>query len=485
LWNDLGAGANIQAPTSNGFSNEIASYFGRVNYNFESKYYFTATLRSDGASVFAKNHKWGTFPSAAVAWNVAEEPFLNKIKNTVSQLKLRLSYGQTGNASITENASSFTSAFAAYGSYPAWLSASDTRLIGVSLSRLENPDLKWETTTSLNLGLDYSLFNGRVDGSIDVFRRVVSDLLALKNLNTYQEINQLIYNNGKTLGKGFEVSINVRNIKTPNFQWRTLYTFSMVKDRWKEHAPGYIYQVYEGNNDLLRAKYNYEADGIMQIGEKAPKAQPLLLPGMIKIKDIDGYVRDASGNPVVDATGRFKRTGKPDGIIDNADEKPMGSSDPTAMAGITNILNYKRFSLNFDFNGLFGRSMEDPNYVTYGVSAYGVYAQGYNALETVKNRWTPTNPTNSQPSSFYGFSQYPTGNFFVEKAWFIRLQNVSLGYDIPVKWAKGTISSIRAHLDCQNIFVITPYKGVDPETDSYTAAYPNIRSFLAGVNVTF
>ena len=155
------------------------------------------------------------------------------------------------------------------------------------------------------------------------------------------------------------------------------------------------------------------------------------------------------------------------------------------MAGITNIFTYKRFSLNFDFNGLFGRSMEDPNYTTYGVSAYGIYAQGYNALQTVKNRWTPTNPTNSQPSSFYGFSQYPVGNFFFEKAWFIRLQNVSLGYDIPVKWAKGAVSSIRVHVDGQNIFVITPYKGVDPETDSYTAAYPNIRSILAGVNVTF
>ncbi|MDP9076292.1 MAG: TonB-dependent receptor [Bacteroidota bacterium] len=485
LWNNLGAGANIQTPTSSGSSNEIASFFGRFNYNFNSKYYFTATVRADGASIFAKNHKWGTFPSAAVAWNVAEEPFFAKIKNTVSQLKLRVSYGQTGNASITNNASQFTSAFAAYNAYPAWLGASDERLTGVSLSRLENPDLKWETTTSLNLGLDYSLFNGRVEGSVEVFRRVVSDLLAIKNLNSYQEINTVISNDGKTLGKGFEISVNVRNIKTDHFQWRTLYTFSTVKDNWKQHAADWKPNVYEGPNDPLRPNYNYVADGILQIGEAPPASQPLLLPGMIKIKDINGYVRDAAGHPVVDGNGKFLRTGKPDGIIDDADEKLFGSTDPTAMAGITNILTYKRFSLNFDFNGLFGRSMEDPNYTTYGVSAYGIYSNGYNALQTVKNRWTPTNPTNKQPSSFYGFSPYPVGNFFVEKAWFIRLQNVSLGYDIPVKWAKGVVSSIRVHVDAQNIFVITPYKGVDPETDSYTAAYPNIRSFLGGVNVTF
>ncbi|MFD2874178.1 SusC/RagA family TonB-linked outer membrane protein [Mucilaginibacter ximonensis] len=485
LWNDLGAAKNVSTPASNGSNNEIASYFGRFNYNYQSKYYFTGTLRKDGASVFARNHKWGTFPSAAVAWNVAEEPFFAKIKNTVSQFKLRLSYGQTGNASIEKNISQFANAFAAYGAYPAWLSSQDTKLIGVSLSRLENPDLKWETTTSANLGLDYSLFNGRVDGSIEVFRNVVSDLLDLKYLNSYQEINSVIYNVGKTLGKGFEVSINVRNIKTDKFQWRTLYTFSRVKNNWKERSPDWKPNVYMSPNDPLRANYNYVSDGILQIGEAPPASQPLLLPGMIKIKDINGYVRDAAGHPVVDAQGRFLRTGKPDGIIDDADEKLFGTTDPYAMAGITNIINYKRFSLNFDFNGLFGRSMEDPNYVTYGVSAYGIYSNGYNALRSVKNRWTPTNPSTTQPSSFYGFSQYPTGNFFMENAWFIRLQNISVGYDIPVKWSKGVISSMRFHLDGQNVFVITPYKGVDPETDSYTAAYPNIRSFLAGINVTF
>ncbi|MCC8423680.1 TonB-dependent receptor [Mucilaginibacter sp. UR6-11] len=485
LWNNLGAGTNIQTPASAGSNNEIASYFGRFNYNYNSRYLFTATVRTDGASVFARNHKWGTFPSAAVAWNVAEEPFFAKMKNTVSQLKFRFSYGQTGNASIVSDNIQYSNAFAAYSAYSAYLSGSDTRLTGVSLSRLEDPDLKWETTTAANLGLDFSLFNGRVDGSVEVFRNVVSDLLDVKKLNSYQEINTILYNVGKTLGKGIEVSINVRNIKTENFQWRTLYTFSKYKNNWKERSPDWKPNVYESAQDPIRSNYNYVSDGILQIGETPPVSQPLLLPGMIKVKDINGYVRDAQGNPVVDANGRFLRTGKPDGIIDNADEKLFGTTDPSAMAGITNIFTYKRFSLNFDFNGLFGRSMQDPNYVTYGVSAYGIYSNGYNALRTVKNRWTPTNPTNSQPSSFYGFSPYPVGDFFMENAWFIRLQNVSIGYDIPVKWAKGAVSSIRFHLDGQNIFVITPYKGVDPETDSYTAAYPNIRSFLAGINVTF
>ncbi|RWY54041.1 SusC/RagA family TonB-linked outer membrane protein [Mucilaginibacter gilvus] len=479
LWNNLGAGSNQQPSTSSGPQNVIASYFGRFNYNYKSKYLLTVTVRTDGASVFAKNNKWGTFPSAAVGWNVAEEPFFAGIKNVVSQFKLRFSYGQTGNASINSNA------FAAYGAYPAWLSANDARLIGVSLTRLENPDLKWETTTGANLGLDYSLFNGRVEGSVEVFRNVISDLLDFKPLNSYQEVNTIIANVGKTLSRGIEVSIRTRNISNANFSWRTQLNFSKYKDNWKERAPDWKPNVYQNETDPIRSVYSRASDGILQVGEAPPVSQPELKPGMIKIKDINGYQRDANNNPVVDENGRFLRTGGPDGIIDDADTKLLGTSDPSFMAGITNIFTYKSFSLNFDFNGLFGREMADPNYVTYGVSAYGVYSNGYNALRTVKDRWTPTNPTNTQPSSFYGFSPYSVGDFFLQKAWFIRLQNVSVGYTLPNKWIKGVFSSVRVHVDGSNLFVITPYKGVDPETDSYTAAYPYIRSFVAGINLSF
>lgn len=479
LWNNLGAGS-IQLPTNSaGSKNMIASYFGRVNYSYKGRYLFTATVRTDGASVFAANNKWGTFPSAAIAWNVAEEPFFERIKNTVSQLKIRISYGQTGNATINSNA------FAAYSAYPAWLSGNDARLIGVSLSRLENPDLKWETTTGSNFGLDFSLLNGKVEGSVEVFNNTISDLLATKPLNSYQQINTIIANVGKTQSRGFEVTVNTRNIQTKNLLWRTLFALSRFKDNWLERAPDWKPNIYESERDPIRARYTRIADGILQIGEKPPASQPLLKPGMIKIKDIDGFARDAAGNPAVDANGRFIKMGKPDGIIDDADTKLMGTFDPSFMAGITNIITYKNFSLNFDFNALFGRRFADPNYTAYGISAFGVYSNGYNALRSVKNRWTATNPSTTQPSSFWGFSPYGIGDFFVEEAWFIRLQNVSLGYTIPGKLLKNIFTSARVHLDAQNLFVITPYKGVDPETDSYTAAYPYIRTFTVGVNLNF
>ncbi len=485
LWNNLNAGSVPLQSNSAGSENKLRSFFGRLNYNYKSRYFASASVRTDYASVFAANHKSGTFPSVALAWNVAEEPFFGSLKNTVSQLKLRLSYGQTGNASINSTAVEASNAFAAYTAYPAWLSGNDLKMIGVSLSRLENPDLKWETTTGKNIGLDFSLFNGRVDGSVEVFSNEVSDLLNIKDLNSYQPVNQVFYNIGKTQSKGFEISISTRNIQTKDFLWRTTFTFSHYKDNWKERTPDWKPSVYESENDPLRPMYYRVSDGILQVGETKPGSQPELKPGMIKIKDIDGFQRDGSGNPVVDANGRFIRTGKADGIIDDADTRLLGTTDPSAMAGITNIITYKNFSLNFDFNALFGRRIVDPNYVSYGFSAYGIYSNGYNALRSVKDRWTPQNPSTKNPSSFWGFSPYGVGDFFLQDAWFVRLQNVSLGYNIPRKIFKNVFSAARVHVDAQNLLVISPYTGVDPETDSYTAAYPYIRTFTFGLNLSF
>lgn len=479
LWNNLGAGSTQLPSSSYSSENMIASYFSRLNYNYDSRYLFTFTIRTDGASVFARNNKWATFPSAAIAWNLAEEPFFQNIKGTVNQLKLRLSYGQTGNADIGGNA------FAAYGSYAGWLSEDDARMMAVSLSRLENPNLKWETTTGANLGIDYSLWSGKVEGSVELFNNVISDLLQIKPLNSYHEINEVWSNVGKTRSRGIEFSVTTRNIQRKEFQWRTITNFSFYRDTWLERAPDWKPSVFENVNDPIRSMFYRLSDGIMQIGETVPEAQPLLKPGQIKIRDIDGLLRNEADEPIVDENGRFLRTGQPDGIIDEADYMFLGSSDPGYMVGITNIINYKKFSLNFDFNGLLGRRMADPNYVNYGYSAWGVAVQGYNALRSVRDRWTPTNPSTENPSTFANYSNDGYGDFFLQRAWFIRLQNIALGYELPKNWTGNVFSSARINVAAHNIFVITPYNGIDPETDGYTAAYPNIRTFTAGVNLIF
>lgn len=478
LWNNLGSGSGTKSVGSSGSQNLVASYFGRVNYMFKDKYYATLTVRTDGASVFGANNKWATFPSLALGWNIANESFFSSMKSTVSQLKLRLSYGQTGNSAIGNNA------FAAYGAYLAYLSGDDVKDIGVSLTRLESPDLKWETTTEANLGIDYSMFRDRVSGSLELYSRVISDLLAFKPINTYNDVNVVAYNVGETQSRGFELTVVTHNVQKEDFQWKTTLSFSKFKDTWKKRADDWKPAVYESDDDPIRALYSRVSDGIMQIGEVLPE-QPELKPGMIKIKDINGFKRDENGNPVVDANGRFIRTGAADGMIDEADTKLIGTSDPSFMAGMSNTLTYKDLSLDFFFNGMFGRHLADPNYTSYGVGAEGIYTYGYNGLRTVKDRWTPDKPSTSNPSSYYGWSPYGSGDFFLQKAWFIRLQNISLGYKLPQKWFGGVFQNAQIHFDAQNLFVITPYTGVDPETDSYTAAYPNVKTYTLGLNITF
>jgi TonB-linked SusC/RagA family outer membrane protein len=478
LWNNLSSGSGTKSVGSAGSENLMASYFGRINYIFKEKYFATFTIRTDGASVFAANNKWATFPSLALGWNIANESFFAGIKNTVSQLKIRLSYGQTGNASIGSNA------FAAYSAYLAYLSGDDIKNIGVSLSRLENPDLKWETTTEANLGIDYSMFKDRVSGSLELYSRVISDLLSMKPINSYNEVNEVMANVGETQSQGFELTVVTRNVVKNDFQWKTTLSFSKFNDRWKKRAGDWKPSVYESDNDPIRALYYRESDGIMQTGEVLPE-QPELQPGAIKIKDINGFERDEFGNPVVDENGRFIRTGAPDGKIDDADTRLIGTSDPSLMAGMANTLTYKNLSLDFFFNGMFGRQLADPNYTAYGVGAEGIYTYGYNGLRTVKDRWTPDKPSTTHPSSYYGWSPYGSGDFFLQKAWFIRLQNISLGYRLPKKWFGGVFQDFQVHFDAQNLFLITPYTGVDPETDSYTAAYPNVKTYTLGLNITF
>jgi hypothetical protein len=225
--------------------------------------------------------------------------------------------------------------------------------------------------------------------------------------------------------------------------------------------------------------------GILQVGDPVPAAQPDLRPGQLIIKDINGYKRDENGDPMVE-NGKFILTGKSDGIIDDADTRLLGTTDPGYVAGLSNHFKYKAFDFNFDFNGMFNRIMMDPTNMAFGVSADGIAQYGYNGLRTLKTRWTPNNPSTTQPSSFFGWSRYGYGDWFFDKAWFIRLQNVTLGYTLPTSQSKNKVfSSLRVYFDVNNIFVITPYSGLDPETDAYAAAYPNARTFTFGLDIKF
>src|SRR5690606_20581854 len=326
LWNNLNAGAGTKTVGSSKNENNFVSYFGRLNYVYKDRYILTSTVRKDGASVFAENNKFGLFPSIALGWNLSEEPFMENLKDEVSQFKIRFGYGETGNADIGGNA------FAAYYAQPAYLNPDESILVGVFASRLANPDLKWETTKETNLGLDFGFFKQRIYGSVEVFQKEVSDLLMVKPINSYNEINFVWANVGRTQSKGVEVTLSSDILRSQDLLWRTTLTYSHYRDRWKERAGDFKPAIYENDTDPIRARYTYLSDGIMQAGEVV-EAQPDLFPGQIKIKDVNGFSRDSNGDPEVDDNGRFLRTGGPDGIIDEADIVMTGSTDPDFIAG--------------------------------------------------------------------------------------------------------------------------------------------------------
>lgn len=477
-WNNLNAGEGTKIVGSFGNENNMRSYFTRINYTLADRYLLTATLRADGASVFARNNKWGYFPSVALGWNMAEESFMAFAKPALSMLKFRASYGQTGNSDIGSNA------FASYYASPAWNNADNIQLVGVFPARLENPDLKWETTTEYNLGVDIALFDSKVSASFEYYNKVISDLLNMKPLNAYHDVSFVMANIGKTQSKGFEATINTKNVTTKNFRWTTDFTFSLYRDRWLERTGDWKPNVYENTEDPIRSVYSRVAVGILQVGDPVPAAQPDLKPGQLIIKDINGYKRDENGDPVVE-NGRFILTGSPDGVIDDADTRLMGSNDPGYIGGFSNHLHFKNIDFSFDFNGMFDRNMMDPTYMAYGASADGIAQYAYNGLRIVNKRWTPDNPSTVYPSSFYGWSRYGYGDWFYQKAWFIRLQNITLGYTLPASVMKKVFSSFRIYADVNNVYVFTPYTGLDPETDSYTAAYPNARTFTLGLDIKF
>lgn len=480
LWNSLQSGEGTKQVASGGSENRIYSAFARVGYTFMDRYLLTATFRADGASVFARNHKWGYFPSVALAWNMAEEPFMAPTRSVISMLKPRVSYGTVGNATgVTNNA------FAAYYAQLAYNKQDNSQQTGVFLGRLENPDLKWETTKEFNVGLDFALFDGRIGGTFEFFERRICDLLTDKPLNTYHDLTSVSANIGTTGGRGIEITLNTKNIVTKDFSWFSDITFSRVKNWWVEHTTDWKPSVYEGDNDPIRAIYSRQAIGILQVGDPVPESQPDLKPGQLIIADINGYLRDEDGNPVV-RDGRFILTGEPDGQIDDADMRLLGTNDPGFTIGFNNTFRYKGFDLNFNFYGSFDRVMMDPTRMAYGVSAWGMAQYGYNGLRSLDDRWMPDNPSTTNPSSFYTGSTYGYGDWFYEDAWYIRLQNITLGYTIPsTATTRKIFQNMRFHVDVNNVFLITPYGGLDPETDSYAAAYPNARTFTFGVDIKF
>jgi TonB-linked SusC/RagA family outer membrane protein len=446
----------------------LGSVFSRVNYNYADRYLIAGTIRGDASSKFAKNHKWGYFPSVSAAWRASNEHFMSEQK-VFSDLKLRVSYGQTGNSNIGTNAMALFSTGYVYN-------FGDQQSIGVAQSQLANPDLKWETTTEWNLGLDVGFLQNRITGSMELFTRRVSDLLDNRILMQYNPVNRVMSNIGAKGSRGFELGINSRNL-TGAFSWSTDAVFSLYRDRWLERNPQWIKAIYENEKDMLNAYYLYLSDGLVQPSDMNPDGtcrlshMPNAKPGMIKYKDLNG--RDENGN---------LKEG-PDGKLDDADIVYQGTKTSKFYAGLGNTFTYRGFDLNIFFYGYFGRKLENPSYDWYLRRSYSL-KNGVNMLSEVKDRLAHDNPDGRYPTSIT--NPYDrTSDFWLENADFVRCKNITLGYTLPkISKPNHILQSLRIYGDVQNPFVITKYGGIDPEMDSM-AAYPTQLTVSFGIDITF
>lgn len=467
-YNNLGAG-NFSKPgvASGRSSSELASFFGRVNYTFGDRYLLTATLRADGASNFSKNNRWGYFPSVSAGWRFSSEEFMSSTSEWLSNGKLRLSWGQTGNSSIGNRTASEYSPAIKYN-------FGNALHTGYALSQLGNNNLKWETTTEWNVGLDLGFFNNRINLTAEYYHRVISDLLSSRTLMSFNPVAAISDNIGKTQSQGVELTLNTVNFNTRDFTWTTDVTFSFYRDRWKERADSWVPSAYEKYDGPLRYVAGYVSDGLIMPDDEVPYMVGNY-PGQIKLLDIDGYSYNADGTIMVDKYGIPVKTGKPDGKLDDADKVIYSTTDPGYLAGFGNTLRYKNFDFNIYFYGMF-QVFKNGSYLDQ--TDYFNNIDNYQNITTAwRDAWSASNPDGKNPGFNQIYSGYGNGDFFAKRFYMIRCRNITLGYTLPK--IKG-ISKLRVYFDVNNPFKITNYKGLDLETGD-TNSYPNVRSFSFGL----
>ena len=471
MTNNLGLGDPSNASvSSHKESNTLLSYLGRINYSVYN-FLLTASIRADGSSRFGANNKYGYFPSFALGWKLAEEDFIPEV---FSELKLRASWGVTGNQEIGN--------YASLSTYQAGGTAilDGNTYVGTVPSRIANPDLKWETTAQTNIGIDYGFFRGRITGSLDYFYKKTTDMLLNLPLPTSSGYSSIMKNVGSMKNGGFEFMINSRNIIKDNFTWNTTLNFSVIKNEvlslgdLESIQTGNI-QVNGGNTAIIQpgkplgSYYGYRITGIFQNqAEIDASAQPTAQPGFPVFDDVND-----------------------DGQISTADEVILGDPYPDFTYGLRNDFTFGNFDLDIFIQGQYGADLLNGMAME---SMYPGNATRNKLTNQVVDRWTTQNtdakwPSGINPSSYGASSK--VNNLVIEDASYIRLKSVQLGYSIPVK-LKG-ISSAKVYVSGQNLFTITDYTGYDPEANAFGqnnvkidySSYPLARTWMLGVNVQF
>lgn len=454
---------------------QMASVIARLNYAFDERYVITVNARLDGSSNFSKEHQWGLFPGVSLAWRMNKENWLENV-GWLSELKLRAGAGQTGNAG------SLTGIYSYYSVAQGSFAPGSTLVNGIGLAKMGNDKLKWETLTDYNVGIDFGFFNNRLYGTVDLYQRMRNDVIMTKSLMSYHEVKTIDYNSAVAYrSRGIDVSLHSVNIDTRDFTWSTDINFSFYRNHTVNRDPDFIPEPYQDYVETWGNIYGYATDGL--VSEELAFAGHLAKSGVGAVNYLDqyGYKYDEAGEKMRDEEGRYIRVEGADGVLDAADMVVLRNSTPIPFS-INNTFRWKNWDANiYLYGSLNGWKINDVKYQ----SVYGIadLVYGVNALTSVKDRWSSSNPSGTLP----GVAEATSGvdprssDFFLEKAWYLRLDNISIGYSFPVK----KIRSIRLYAAARNIAVLTPYKGMDPETGNGIGAYPNQGSVAIGLDVKF
>jgi TonB-dependent starch-binding outer membrane protein SusC len=437
--------------TNEYIKSNLLSFFGRVNYKLWNKYLLTATVRSDGSSVLSEDNKWGTFPSVAAAWVISEEPFLKSV-TSVNNLKLRASWGQAGNSAIDPYKT-----LTLLGQEKIPYTFGSTLVQGQVPSNLGNPDLTWETTTTYDAGVDLSMFKDRIGATIDLYYSRTSDLLLYKGLPATSVYPQVIENVGETENKGIETALSFRVIEKSNFNWSTVVTFSMNRDKILSLASGEDQDVSKPDEALVvgepvRAFYNFEADGCWTIDEAATALTFGKVPGDIKIVDQDI-----------------------NGIINEYD-KILYNKSPKFIFGWNNSLSYKGITLSALMYARVGQWIK----YDYNLAYKPTEQDGSPAVDF----WTPENQGAKFPRpGIVSQNDMPALGF--ENASFFKISEVTLGYNLPkAAISKIGISSFRLYGSLQNYFTFSNLDNYDPERGG-AISNPLAKQMVFGINLEF
>ena len=456
----------VQNSVQSGYLEKVRniSFYGRVNYSFDSRYMLQATIRRDGSSVFGKNNRWGTFPSVSAAWNITEEKFMQN-QHIFDNLKLRAGYGISGNAMGFDVYSSYNT----YGASGTFVYDGKTyRTYGATKNA--NPDLKWESTGMLNIGLDFAFLKGRLNGTVEVYHKKTKDLIWSYPVSTTQYIyGWMDANVGEMTNKGIEFTLNAVPVRTKNFMWSTTLNLSHNKNTVDKMQNETFHTTNLTQGDPMVA--GVSADGWTQ---RIMEGEPI---GTFYTYQYAGIVNGRSEYYVLDENGN--RTGETTNNPSLKDRSITGCAQPKLNAGWNNTLTYKNWSLNAFITGVFGNDVYNSARAHY--TAAQMFSDGKNVLKEFLS-----NPVGDASSSL-------PSDRYIEKGSYVRLQTLSLSYTFR-NCFNDWIQDLTLYGTANNLFTITNYKGLDPEVnmggidpgiDYRWSRYPHTRTFMVGVKINF